>query len=67
MENKKEDKFITVVIVMKNGKELKVKCKEFEVQTNKLYGTLEGYKIKGIKENCPLYVNMRDIQFIYRV
>lgn len=57
---------MTIVIVMKSGKELRIKCKNFTTTIN-AFGVLTNYKIDGITENKPIYMQLENIEYIYRV
>lgn len=57
---------MTVVFVFKNGFELPMKCKEFELQKD-AFGNVDGFSAKGVVENKPVSLNMRDILCIYRI
>ena len=61
-----EEKLQSIVFVLKDGRELKIKCKEFLVKINNLYGTLDKYEIKGAVENIPIYVPIKEIRYIYK-
>ena len=56
---------MTIVFVLKSGKEIKVKCKSFKLNQNSFGPT--GYEIDGIKHNKPVWINWADISAIYRV
>lgn len=57
---------MTIRIILKNGSEFSVKCKEFAVKRNEL-NEIVGYEIKGIEENKPLYIDFNHIAAIVRV
>lgn len=57
---------MTIVFVFKNGEKLKSKCEDFSVTTS-FTTQLTGFEMNGITENKPVYVDMNNIQCIYRV
>lgn len=57
---------MTIVFVFKNGCEVRMKCKEFTIERNKL-GQLQGWEAKGISENKVLEMDMFEILCVYRV
>lgn len=57
---------MTIVFVFKNGEKLKAKCEEFSITTG-YASKLTGYEMNGITENKPIYIDMENIQCIYRV
>lgn len=58
---------MTIVIVMENNLELKVKCKNFKMTKNKFTGDITGLDFEGMTENEPLYLPIEKIKLIYRV
>lgn len=54
-----------IIIHYKNGFELPVECESFQVKTD-ICNNLNGYHIKGIKSNKPLYISMEDVLCIWR-
>lgn len=58
---------MTIVIVMDNGSELRVKCEECKIKENELTGLITNMNFKGITENKPLYIPTDHIQMVYRV
>ena len=54
-----------IVIHYKNGFELPVECESFQVETDG-FNNFNGYHIKGIKGNKPLYISMEDVLCIWR-
>lgn len=57
---------MTIVLLFKSGKEVRVKCDKFDVERNRL-GVMTNFSAEGISENKFLYVNMEDLDCIYRV
>lgn len=53
-------------IVTKSKNELQIECEEFSMSKNTLTGMIDGYEIKGITDNKPLYIDFNNIDFIYR-
>jgi hypothetical protein len=54
-----------IIIHYKNGFELSIECESFQIETD-IFNKCNGYHIKGIKGNKPLYINMEDILCIWR-
>ena len=54
-----------IVIHYKNGFELPVECESFQIEVD-ICNNLNGYHIKGIKGNKPLYINTDDVLCIWR-
>ena len=57
---------MTVIFVFKNGYELKVKCENCTLSTNYLTGQITGYKMDGIEDNKPLYIDFNEILCVYK-
>lgn len=57
---------MTVALLFKSGKEVRVKCDKFDINRNGL-GVITGISAEGISENKFLYVNMQELDCIYRV
>lgn len=57
---------MTIVFVLKNGYELKMKCKEFSIDKDCLGGII-GYSAMGVTENKPVYIDLSQIMCIYRI
>ena len=58
---------MTIVIVFKNGYELRTKCENVETTRNNLTGKITNISYEGITENKPLDINFDEIICIYRV
>ena len=58
---------MTIVIVFKNGYELKTKCESLDIEKDKLTGRITDISYEGITENKPLDINFDEIICIYRV
>lgn len=58
---------MTIVIVFKNGYELRTKCKNVEVIRSNLTGRITNISYQGIEENKPLDINFDEVLCIYRV
>lgn len=54
-----------IVFVFRNGFQLCVTCKEFALEKT-VFGIPDGYEIKGITDNKPLYINWNDVICVYR-
>jgi hypothetical protein len=54
-----------IVFVFRNGFQLCVTCEEFTLEKT-VFGIPDGYKIKGITDNKPLYINWDDVICVYR-
>lgn len=63
----KGDGEMTIVIVFKNGYELRTKCENVETTTNSKTGRIVSIKYNDIKENQPLDINCDEVLCIYRV
>lgn len=57
---------MTICIVFKNGFELKMKCKKYKI-TKDAYGNIDEFTTEGISENGFLYMDLSQIQCVYRV
>lgn len=57
---------MTIVIMFKNGKELRMKCEGFNIKRS-IGGELTGWEYKGAKENAITWMNMDEVLCIYRV
>ena len=58
---------MTIVIVFKNGYELRTKCENVEVTRSDLTGRITNISYQGIEENKPLDINFNEVICIYRV
>ena len=58
---------MTIIFVTKSGNELKVKCTDAEFTRDRLTGRVTSVDMEGITENKPIDVDMKNIDFIYRV
>lgn len=52
-----------IVIGFKNGKDIEISCEEFNVRTD-YENKITGYTIDKIKDNIPLFMNMKEISYI---
>ena len=57
---------MTIVFRFRDGFELPVECESFEYIENNITGQISSYKIKGIKDNKPIYVSLNDVICIWR-
>lgn len=57
---------MTIVFRFRDGFELPVECESFEYSTSNITGQISSYKIKGIKDNKPIYVSLNDVICIWR-
>ena len=57
---------MTIVIIMNDDFELRVKCKDYEIEKNGI-GSITNIMFNGIKENKPIYLPVNKIKYIYRV
>ena len=57
---------MTIVIMFKNGKELRMKCKSFNVKSN-IANVLTGWEYTGAIENAVTWISMDEVMCIYRV
>lgn len=58
---------MTIVIVFKNGYELRTKCKSVKITRDNLTGRITNVNYEGITENKPLDINFDEVICIYRV
>ncbi len=56
-----------IIMRFKSGFELPVTCEEFELSKSVLTGEIDGYNIKDITDNKPLFFRSEDIECVYRV
>ncbi len=57
---------MSIRIILKNGVEFTIKCNGFVLEKNVL-GEIAGYKIDGVTENKPVYIDFEQIAAIVRV
>lgn len=57
---------MTIVLVMDDSFELKVKCENCTIERNG-FGTITNIRFSGIKENKPLFLPTERVKCIYRV
>lgn len=57
---------MTIVFVMNDNRELRMKCKEFTIEKNGV-GMITGWQAKGVTENKPIYMPIGNVKMIYRV
>ena len=57
---------MTIVFVMNDNRELRMKCKEFTIEKNGV-GMITGWQAKGVTENKPIYMPIESVKMIYRV
>ena len=55
---------LTIHFILKNGKDFTVKCSEFEVERSWITGDITEYKIKGIVDNNPIFIDMTEVAAI---
>ena len=58
---------MTIVIVFKNGYELRTKCKNVETTRSNITGRIINIRYDDIKENKPLDINFDEVFCVYRV
>lgn len=58
---------MTIVIVFKNGYELRTKCEKIETTRDGITGRITNINYSGITENKPIDVNFDEVLCIYRV
>ena len=60
---------MTIRFVLRNGKEIDMKCKEFSSNTNQLTGNgmISSYEAKGITENQIIGIDFSEIVAVYRL
>lgn len=54
-----------ITIVFQNGYSFSVTCESFAIEKD-VFGQITGYKIKGIKDRKPMYINFNDVICVYR-
>lgn len=54
-----------ITIVFQNGYSFSVTCESFTIEKD-VFGQITGYKIKGIKDRKPMYINFDDVICVYR-
>ena len=57
---------MTIIFRFWDGFELPVECESFEYSNDIMTGQLSDYKIKGIKDNKPIYISLNDVICIWR-
>lgn len=60
---------MTIRFVLKNGKEIDMKCEKFVANTNQLLsnGMITGYQAKGITENKIIGIDFSEVVAVYRL
>lgn len=58
---------VKIVIRLKSGFELPIECEEAKFQTSQMNGVLAGYKLKGCKNNRPIFLQPEDIECVWQV
>lgn len=59
---------MTIIFVLKNGKEIAMKCESFSSSERFLSnGMINGYSVSGITENQIIGINFEEVVAIYRV
>ena len=60
---------MTIRFVLKNGKEIDMKCKNFSSNTNPLTGNgmITGYSAEDITENKIIGINFSEVVAVYRL
>lgn len=57
---------MTIVFVFRSGKEIEMECESFSVTTDFLTGSIIEYEATGITKNKPSYINVKEIDMIYK-
>nr|DAJ90259.1 MAG TPA: hypothetical protein [Bacteriophage sp.] len=57
---------MTIRVILKNGSEFTIKCDKFTLKQNGL-GEVNEYKIEGITENKPIYLDFEQVAAIVRI
>lgn len=57
---------MTIVLVLDDGFELRVKCEDCEITRNG-FGVITNIHFSGIKENKPLFLPTERLKCVYRV
>ena len=57
---------ITIVLLFKSGKKVKIKCDDFHLSLNAL-GDITKISASGVTENQTLYINVKSLDCVYRI
>lgn len=57
---------MTVVILFKNGTEVRVKCESVDISKS-ISGDLSRLYFRNAEENCPLWADLGEVLCVYRV
>lgn len=60
---------MTIVFLFKNGKEIRMKCENFNSNKNEILsdGMITGFNAEGITENKIIGINFSEVIAVYRV
>ena len=60
---------MTIRFVLRNGKEIDMKCNKFETTRNKIVGDgmITGFEASGVTENQILGIRLEEVVAIYRL
>lgn len=57
----------SMIMRLKSGREIKFTCKTYALEKLKLSGELAGFEYTGGVGECPIYINMDDIELILEI
>lgn len=60
-------KLVSLRFILKNGSEFIVKCSEYSLEHSKITNGLLSYKVKGVTENNPIFVNLSEVAAVIRL
>ncbi len=55
-----------IIVRFKSGFELPITCDSFSITRNPITDEIDGYKIKGIRDNKLIFFRSKDIECIFR-
>jgi hypothetical protein len=58
---------MTIRFLLKNGKEIDMKCEKFSAENNFGNGMISSYKAEGITENKIIGIDFTEIVAVYRL
>lgn len=60
-------KLVSLRFILKNGSEFTVKCAEYSFERHRITDQLLSYKLKGITENNPIFVDLSEVAAVIRL
>lgn len=58
---------VSLRFILKNGSEFTVKCTEYTFEQSKVTNGLLYFKLKGVTENNPIFVNLSEVAAVIRL